>query len=432
MADTIEIGAWLMQKRGGLSALPEAWLAALASLADDGEWGVEDVVTSFKSSREKFELWEAIVEAAAERLEVASGVRPSAIQMKRALLYVTWFDGKHDDVTAHDVSGGSTGDSGGDRRARSGPKPRVPEIVTPEMQKDMDEQGADSVEQLVALSVSLALGHKASDSELGDCTYGSTLSLSSGLKAAQKSSYHKTIQDFLEPAKKTGNLSDMDRFIQKFTSVLLRDTVRFWSLSGARIQSQWAELKQSAGPGGSEAYKASVAAHYLQLVMDERPCRGFPAQLDLLLLRQAETAVSKSTLVPGVSLDQLSSGTKLTSNPSHGAPSVGGSSMASGASTALNGEMVAGMKEITEELKEMRLESKKAREDTAGLTKKLDRLDSEIGRVRNQTRRGDDDEADKKIKGKCHICKKKGHRMEDCPVVKKAKQSLAEEDVEEE
>ena len=76
--------------------MPEAWLAALASLADEGEWGIEDVVTSFKSSREKFELWEAIVEAAAERLEVASGVRPNAIQMKRALLYVTWFDGKAD------------------------------------------------------------------------------------------------------------------------------------------------------------------------------------------------------------------------------------------------------------------------------------------------------------------------------------------------
>ena len=50
--------------------MPEAWLAALASLADEGEWGIEDVVTSFKSSREKFELWEAIVEAAAERLGI--------------------------------------------------------------------------------------------------------------------------------------------------------------------------------------------------------------------------------------------------------------------------------------------------------------------------------------------------------------------------
>ena len=131
--------------------------------------------------------------------------------------------------------------------SRSADKKRVPEVssrhrfraddsddeveeiapVSSRQRKDMDDQGALNPSDLPCMYLSVHVGRRAGRSEHGGMTYGSHWSLAKGLKhvAENPSSLgSKNLPQLLERAKDTGDLTELDKFVQKTSDSFMTDT----------------------------------------------------------------------------------------------------------------------------------------------------------------------------------------------------------------
>ena len=98
----------------------------------------------------------------------------------------------------------------------------------------------------------------------------------------------KNLPQLMEAAKQTGDLTALDKFVQKTSDDFMVDaTDSFWVAGGSRLLRRWTRAK-------TVCCSTKAAAWYFFLFFEEHPGRGIPdIGSDQDIIRDAETAASR-------------------------------------------------------------------------------------------------------------------------------------------
>ena len=203
----------------------------------------------------------------------------------------------------------------------------------------------------------------------------------------------KNLPQLLERAKETGDLTELDKFVQKTSDSFMIDTTDpFWVTGGSRLLRRWTR-------GKTVCRTPRAAAWYFFLFWEEHPGRGIPDISDHDIIREAETAAEKAD----ARQCGISPQTSYAASVASGASGYG--SLASSASqqeTTRGGKleemMVALLAKVTE-----------TQTEVTGLRAKQ----AEFARQIRDARASEKEEEGKGPQ--CYYCRMKGHFAEDCP-----------------
>ena len=165
----------------------------------------------------------------------------------------------------------------------------------PEEKQDMEAQGASRSSQLVQMYISAQLGRVAGLDEYQGLAYQSHWSSAKGLKQVAKNPTglgFRTLAQHLELAKSDGNLTAVDKFVQRTAEKFFLVGSTMWTRAGSRILARWTRAKTFRPEDGR------IAATYFSMYWEEYPGRGIPDVLDSDLIRDAERAVAALDAVP--------------------------------------------------------------------------------------------------------------------------------------
>ena len=385
---------------------PEAALANdLCELFKNGDIVVSSIVTNATviPKADLRELWSAVW-TDVDVMRQAAG--DAAMSSSRRQRYVLW---SLLPTVLYDVTRDEVGSRSADKRRAaehvSRPRHRVedsddePEEAAPvssRQRKDMEDQGAQNPSDLACMYLSVHVGRRAGRSEHSGMTYGSHWSLAKGLKHVAKnpsSLGSKNLPQLLEKAKDTGDLTGLDKFVQKTSDSFMTDTTDpFWVTGGSRLLRRWTR-------GKTVCRTPRAAAWYFFLFWEEHPGRGIPDISDHDIIREAESAAEKADAMQSTLSPQTSYAASVAS---------GASGYGSLASSASQQETVRAAK-----LEEM----------MAVLLAKVTETQSEVTSLRTkqsefarQIRDSRASEREDEGKGpQCYYCRMKGHLAEECP-----------------
>lgn len=239
---------------------------------DEKEWSGPHVITGVNSKNmESFHtFWGVLLEECSQRLQADGGDAPSALARQRALLWLSLatklFGG---DVTSGTADGeaalqtaadGSAAPAGTGARARASSSGKVASAaLRPEERLDLDAQGATHLSQLVRLSVSMQLAHKAQPAEYEGAVYGSSLDMAAAIKRASKTR-SPLLNDLLREGEITGEITMVERHIDKTVNRLMSDSADlFFMAAGSRLTQVWSKAKSTLNTAQACRYLISTS-----------------------------------------------------------------------------------------------------------------------------------------------------------------------------
>jgi hypothetical protein len=432
--EAVFFAAWTVEERAGL-VLEGEYRPRLAKLYDDGEIPLAMVTrlgVTAPSMDSRKEFWGEVCTAMEEQ-EPAKAIS----KLKRRAM-ISWFleptaaFGDEEDVTEQAMDEPGEGPSSPPYRSYMAPPtiPRPPAAraktgpeddplaATQEARDDLLYQGASRTDQLYALSVSLELGWKATPVETAGGQYGSSVEMAAAIKRMAKSSKasSKTLSDLLNDGSTSGDVSLVERHLDRMTQKFMADPSDTFYVSGAtRVNRAWLKGR------GIDPGDLRVGCRYLWLLIDDSHGRGLGKSVDLELMRTAERMVMETDRKVGSAhLGLGSAHASKAASVASGYTGLSGisASAASSAATKQMEEMTAAMVAQMKELMEL----------TQDLQKASSRNDSKMGElsaVVKGLKKGPagDSSTDR---GKCLVCGKEGHRAANCPLVKAAKERQEE------
>ena len=271
----------------------------------------------------------------------------------------------------------------------------------------MEAQGASRSSQLVQMYISAQLGRVAGLDEYQGLAYQSHWSSAKGLKQVAKNPTglgFRTLAQHLELAKSDGNLTAVDKFVQRTAEKFFLVGSTMWTRAGSRILARWTRAKTFRPEDGR------IAATYFSMYWEEYPGRGIPDVLDADLIRDAERAVSALDVVPdrgGGRSWGPPRGPPSDAGMSTGGSSWGGSSVSQANTSKLEELMSAFSEKIGAQVQSLATE-------VGSLKKGHGDLMSRVGQIRDKPSGGGD--AAGKGGRKCYFCKEAGHQQADCPL----------------
>ena len=277
----------------------------------------------------------------------------------------------------------------------------------PEEKQDMEAQGASRSSQLVQMYISAQLGRVAGLDEYQGLAYQSHWSSAKGLKQVAKNPTglgFRTLAQHLEMAKSDGNLTAVDKFVQRTAEKFFLVGSTMWTRAGSRMLARWTRAKTFRPEDGR------IAATYFSMYWEEYPGRGIPDVLDSDLIRDAERAVSALDVVPdrgGGRSWGPPRGPPSDAGMSAGGSSWGGSSVSQANTSKMEELMSAFSEKIGAQMQSLATE-------VGSLKKGHGDLMSRVGQIRDKPPGGGD--AAGKGGRKCYFCKEAGHQQAECPL----------------
>ena len=247
---------WTKEGRGDMPPPEEALAKELCELFKSGDIVVSSIVTNATviPKADLRELWSAVW-TDVDVMRQSAGDKP--MSSSRRQRYVLWsllpsalFDVTRDDVPSRSADKRRAAEATSRHRFRADDSDDEVEEIAPvssRQRKDMDDQGALNPSDLPCMYLSVHVGRRAGRSEHGGMTYGSHWSLAKGLKHVAKnpsSLGSKNLPQLLERAKDTGDLTELDKFVQKTSDSFMTDTTDpFWVTGGSRLLRRWTRGK---------------------------------------------------------------------------------------------------------------------------------------------------------------------------------------------
>ena len=382
----------------------EALAKELLELFKNGDIVMSSVVTSATviPKEDLRELWSAVwTDVDVIRQAAGDKAMPSSRRQRYvlwALLPTTVFDVTRD---------GSTPDkkrppdaTPRHRQRQEDSDDEVEEVAAPvssRQRKDMEDQGATHPSDLACMYLSVHVGRRAGRCEHSGMTYGSHWSLAKGLKHVAKnpsSLGSKNLPQLLERAKETGDLTGLDKFVQKTSDSFMTDTTDpFWVTGGSRLLRRWTR-------GKTVCRTPRAAAWYFFLFWEEHPGRGIPDISDHDIIREAETAAEKAD---SIFMGERSAPTSYAASAASGLSGYG-----SLASSASQQETVRGAK-LEEMMVTLLAKVTETQSEVTSLRAKQVEMARQVRDAR-ASEKGDDEKGPQ-----CYYCRMKGHFAEDCP-----------------
>ena len=384
----------------GSGAFAHCWRAPLAQLADDEEINDEDIVTeetSVTALKGLERVWKEILKAAADKMLERD--QPSAIGFARALSLA--LEPIDEGVTKSGPDGKDVTPPGETTSTSGGKKESMKEAASGEEAADMLAQGATESGQLYQIAVGLSLGKKASRAESVGGGYGSSPSMSDGVKRAIKAKAH-TLPALLEVAITTGDLVDLDRHLSRTMTRWMADpTDVIYMTAGSRLNQVWVKAKALRPSDGR------VAAYFLHLFLDEYVGRGLPVLTDPELSQAARERFNVKPLGEKLPSGGMSMG---GSDDSDGASIRSGGSVGSSASRA-SSAMTSQLEDLSKLFKESFEDLK---ESQVKMASRMERLENRTNDLKSQLGRERPAPSGDGTK-QCHYCKSPDHLVADCP-----------------
>jgi len=236
--------------------------------------------------------------------------------------------------------------------------------------------------------------------------------MSAAIKRVGKSKSAQTLNDLLLEASKTGDTTYVERHLDRTTTKFMSNpNDHFYVAAATRLQRTWLKGK------GLDQRNPRVACRYMWLILDDSQGRGLVNPVDLELMRAAERDMSpEGPEARTATLDGF--GARTGSAP----PSSVGSSV----STATSAKFEELTSTLTSQLADIASSQAALTKQVAKTDSRVSDLYSSMNKIRGSGLGNDSAAAER---GKCFVCKKKGHSAANCPVVKKA-QGAEEEDEE--
>ena len=428
-----KVKQWLMERVGHADApLGQKWVQHIAQLFIEGEWDESDIVKSHKGREGAKEVWTQILAAAADRMEKPG---PSGIAVAKALRSVLMLSPLY--------SAEATGDvfltrvtledppyepiSSSSLRGKGVARATEPASLSVEEVEDMAAQGATTPAQLFALSVGMQLAKKATVSECVGGGYGSSPHMADGIKRAVKGGM-VTLQRLLEEAMVSGDLLDLDRQITRTVQRWMADpSDAFYMNAGSRLMMLWSKARALCPDD------MRVAACMVHLMLDEYLGRGLPRLTDSEMAQQARYRYSKGACAPSRPPSHRSLGGGGRAPPSFTAEkvvefgydtsdtasSVGGSSVQSAASSALQSSIDGLTKLMADRFDQSASQVK-------SISDRLTRVESKHGEMAASFSKFKSNPAPERGTGSdgrrtCFKCGSAEHVVQDCPLGKKPK-----------
>ena len=234
----------------------------------DGEWtqdDVQDQTTGFVASRD-LEVWEAIIDECIK-------TKPPTPPIKKP-------DRKRFEKWLKAI--GTTGD---------GTTSYVPSAAC---LKDMADQGAKSVRDILFTEVSLHTGRPAGATDLVGAEYKVPASVSSGGRLAVKTK-SETFDSALERSEKQGNMATLETFIQELCHQLSNCDDPFGERASSNITQWWGR-----GTRTMKAFGVKAQLMYFREFRGMYKGRGFPVFYDSEIVTRA-MGMSGEGAIPGSS-----------------------------------------------------------------------------------------------------------------------------------
>ena len=417
-----QLARWLVERRGGgedggFLLQPQSLAEEIIALGDEGEWGPDDIVTTREAIESRRATWEAIVEEAAKRLAVKTPpVRISTIMQKRAVSWALI----PSRVTASGPDPDAEKAASAETKSESKTETKTKLEASADAKKDMSEQGASCVEQLLQFSVSMEIGRKATLTEIAGASYAGHLSSVTFLQKAGKLKHVKLATDLCREAVTSGSISELDRHHQKLIKSVMSDTSdAFFMAAGAKFASAWQKAKDLG------RRDPRLTAMYWSYFSEEYQCRGMPSVYDDTVMNMARLAVEE--------LDESSSLASL--KKTGGSASSGtGSSVASYPTTAVSGEsggaILEAIKGLASDISSVSSDVTSLKSAVTEAREEARRATAKVADVANQVKQLKTNQREPRPKGEsgtvCFVCQKPGHMARDCPLVKAAKENEEE------
>ena len=267
--------------------------------------------------------------------------------------------------------------------------------MSAECQADMASQGMPDLNTLLFVELSKELGRPVGASETEGGAYRSPPTIMKGATAAKKAApagSFRTYTSVIQSAKESGDLRELEEWIMRLAMKLQSHSHPYAATYAMRSQARWQNARMKL------RHPLAIIKYYAEAHVEEMG-RGEPfgADLDAAL---SISALSEGMMAMATRPQTLGSftGTSPTgamsgaSGSSVGGSSIGGSASqaSSAASSQLSamssqlGEVIAGLKSLSDE--------------NASLRKRFEKLETDHNNI-----------------GKCHTCGRKGHKASDCP-----------------
>ena len=396
---------WTKEGRGEMPPPEEPLAKELCELFKAGDIVVSSIVTNATviPKADLRELWSAVW-TDVDVIRQAAGDK--AMSSSRRQRYVLWallpsalYDVTRDEVPSRSADKKRAPEAVSRHRFRADDSDDEVEEISPissRQRKDMEDQGALNPSDLPCMYLSVHVGRRAGRSEHGGMTYGSHWSLAKGLKHVAKnpsSLGSKNLPQLLERAKDTGDLTELDKFVQKTSDSFMTDTTDpFWVTGGSRLLRRWTR-------GKTVCRTSRAAAWYFFLFWEEHPGRGIPDISDHDIIREAETAAEKADAMQ----------CRISPQTSYAASAASGvSGYGSLASSASQQETTRGVK-LEEMMVALLAKVTETQTEVTGLRAKQ----AEFARQVRDARTSEKEEDGKGPQ--CYYCRMKGHFAEECP-----------------
>ena len=420
-----QIDAWMIECRGGFSvnlSAPEK--VAFGELLRGEDVTADMFVTSKSSMTEESarDIWSVILNEVEKSVIKQVGRAPSPIRLAKLMAWcvaptAVMTDGASplealsqaaETLAAAEASAvGRAGTAMGTKTSGIEAAVQFADTIPagPEEKQDMEAQGASRSSQLVQMYISAQLGRVAGLDEYQGLAYQSHWSSAKGLKQVAKNPTglgFRTLAQHLELAKSDGNLTAVDKFVQRTAEKFFLVGSTMWTRAGSRILARWTRAKTFRPEDGR------IAATYFSMYWEEYPGRGIPDVLDSDLIRDAERAVGALDAIPeriGGRVWGPPRGPPSDAGSASGS-SWGGSSVSQASTSKLEELMSTFSEKISAQVQSLTSE-------VGSLKKGHGDLMSRMGQIRDKP---DGPGAAGKGGRKCYFCKEAGHQQAECPL----------------
>ena len=259
-----------------------------------------------------------------------------------------------------------------------------------ECQADLAAQGMTDLNTLLFVELSKELGRPVGASETEGGAYRSPPTIMKGATAAKKAApagSFRTYTSVIQSAKESGDLRELEEWIMRLAMKLQSHSHPYAATYAMRSQARWQNARMKL------RHPLAIIKYYAEAHVEEMG-RGEPfgAELDAAL---SISALSEGMMAMATRPQPLGS-FSVPSSPgtmsSLDGSTLGGSASQTGSTTSSQlsamssqlGEVIAGLKSLSD--------------DGASLRKRMAKLEEDHNNI-----------------GKCHLCGRKGHKKEDCP-----------------
>ena len=361
-----------------------ALLAGFKSgLVEENDVLADDVLLDEATMKEVADRWKAFYRD-------ASAEEKTPVRETDQLSIVEWLKALYLDVATLEASKAPT----------NKPKP-IPAAA----KRDMDEQGATALWQLGWIELALALGRVPSEEECTGYSYKAPWKNMLGGKVAVKHSV-ASLDDLLEVASATGDISPIDRHFSTLTKALMEDKEdTFAMLTGGRVLSMYQEAK-------TMLKSDEMVIYYLLQYRSDKKSRGIPDIYDAKLggsTTSAKIAGKMGSFAPRTLKDLRADVAASAGSSTVSGGSTVSSALGPSASAASESRLEAQLASVLTAVS-------KTASDVAGLSTSMGRIkasvDSMEGRMSTIETKGEGP--------KCGKCGSLGHFRRDCPQRSKA------------